>query len=176
MKNLNEFPVFWLFGVCGAGKSALAQLLYKDLQEQYKVKIIDGDVFRNDTKNKDFSRDGRIRNVNSIREAIKSYQNDGNIVIVASILPYQEMRDSNKSQIFNYHEILVDTSLKNRISRNTKESMKLALQGKIQDYTGINGSFDTPVHSSLIIDNNGCIEDSYNRLLNYVKEVLKNHD
>jgi adenylylsulfate kinase-like enzyme len=75
-----------LFGQPNCGKSTLAKM-FPDFHN------IDGDELRDLFKNKDFSREGRIKNLNrasDIAHYIHSYQNN---IVLSLVYPYKEARD-----------------------------------------------------------------------------------
>lgn len=77
-----------LFGQPHCGKSTLAKEL-----ESINTCNIDGDQLRDLFKNKDFSRQGRLRNLNRASD-IAVYMNSLKLNIVLSLVyPYKEARD-----------------------------------------------------------------------------------
>ena len=44
--------IIWFTGISGAGKSTLSLRLFKKFSKKYRIKIIDGDIVRKRTKNK----------------------------------------------------------------------------------------------------------------------------
>jgi adenylylsulfate kinase-like enzyme len=77
-----------LFGQPGSGKTTLA----KELLNQRDYHHIDGDDFRELFKNKDYSREGRIKNLNRASD-IAHYLSREKPVVLSLIYPYQEARD-----------------------------------------------------------------------------------
>lgn len=79
-----------LFGQPGAGKTTLAK------QFPY-FKNIDGDELRELFNNKDYSKEGRIRNLNRASDIAHYLHRHGNNVILSLVYPYKECRDYLKS-------------------------------------------------------------------------------
>ena len=83
--------------VCGkasSGKSTLALRLAQELRAEGKVvRILDGDVFRHQTGNQDFTDAGRIRNLQGLAKAAAEGEWPGHVVIVAAVAPRREWRD-----------------------------------------------------------------------------------
>ena len=89
-----EKPIIVLFGQPASGKSTLAKELSKSINSEWSsVHTVDGDSVRSIFSNADYSRAGRVKNLNRISDIAKymSYQVD--VVIVAAVFPYQEARD-----------------------------------------------------------------------------------
>lgn len=80
-----------LFGQPHSGKSTLADILVKKLPAEN----IDGDILRDLFKNKDYSREGRIKNLNRASDIAHflNYKNTKFIdVVVSLVYPYEEAR------------------------------------------------------------------------------------
>jgi adenylylsulfate kinase-like enzyme len=75
-----------LFGQPHSGKTTLAQ----KLESNY---YIDGDHLRTMFKNKDYSKQGRINNLNRASDIATYLHYNGNDVIVSVVYPYKEARD-----------------------------------------------------------------------------------
>jgi GTPase SAR1 family protein len=75
-----------LFGQPHSGKSTLAKML-PDFHN------IDGDKLRDLFQNKDFSREGRIRNLNRASDIAHYLNDNGTNVVLSLVYPYKEARD-----------------------------------------------------------------------------------
>jgi len=83
-----------LFGQPASGKTTLAKSLQNELfiKNTASYPIIDGDEIREIFKNKDYSREGRIRNLNRISDIAIFLAYKYKIVIVSAVFPYVEAR------------------------------------------------------------------------------------
>ena len=87
-----------LFGQPGSGKSTIATKLLKTYKSAHHI---DGDKLRELFVNKDYSREGRIKNLNRASD-IAAYLNSlGEDVIISMVYPYKEARDYLNSLIKN---------------------------------------------------------------------------
>jgi adenylylsulfate kinase-like enzyme len=75
-----------LFGQPGSGKTTLSTKIKADF-------YIDGDHLRNMFKNKDYSREGRINNLNRASDIATYLHYNGNDVVLSLVYPYKEARD-----------------------------------------------------------------------------------
>ena len=80
-----------LFGQPHSGKTTLANALIEDCFGY--AKHIDGDELRNIFSNKDFSREGRIKNLNRASDIARYLEKTETDVILSLVYPYKEARD-----------------------------------------------------------------------------------
>ena len=83
-----------LFGQPCSGKTTLANKLAADF-------YIDGDHLRNMFKNKDYSKQGRINNLNKASDIATYLHYNGNDVVLSLVYPYQEARNYLNSLVDN---------------------------------------------------------------------------
>ena len=76
-----------IFGQPGAGKTTIAQHLVKE-----NFHHIDGDVLRDIFKNKDYSREGRIKNLNRASDIAVYMNSISSNVVLSFVYPYEEAR------------------------------------------------------------------------------------
>lgn len=79
-----------LFGQPHSGKTTLAQQL--EFEELYDYHI-DGDHLRTMFKNTNYSKEGRINNLNRASDIATYLHYNGNDVIMSLVYPYKEARD-----------------------------------------------------------------------------------
>lgn len=75
-----------IFGQPHSGKTTLANLIDADFH-------IDGDHLRRLFKNKDYSKKGRISNLNRASDIATYLHYNGNKVVLSLVYPYKEARD-----------------------------------------------------------------------------------
>jgi len=83
-----------LFGQPASGKTTLAEKVQRELfiKENASYPIIDGDELREIFKNKDYSREGRVKNLNRISDIATFLAHKYKVVIVSAVYPYNEAR------------------------------------------------------------------------------------
>lgn len=86
--------IYWLTGQPGSGKTTLAtwiQSIYPN-----KSIVIDGDEIRDIFVNKDYSEEGRKKNIEKAQTLSKFLHHKGFNVIVAMVSPYRNQREEFK--------------------------------------------------------------------------------
>ena len=149
--------VIWFTGLSGSGKTTLSVALSKKLKRlNYKVKKVDGDIFRKKNKNiQKFTKKNIIENNLSIISFIEKIKKNHHYIIVSVISPLIKTRAKAKN-IFgkNYFEIYVKCSIKTLIQRDTKGLYKLAIKKKIKNLIGYNSKivYEKSKYKKIIID------------------------
>ena len=78
-----------IFGQPGSGKTTLAQHFVKDTFHH-----IDGDTLRDIFKNKDYSKEGRIKNLNRASDIAHYIAfTEGRDIVLSLVYPYEEARE-----------------------------------------------------------------------------------
>ncbi|MED5475617.1 MAG: adenylyl-sulfate kinase [Candidatus Neomarinimicrobiota bacterium] len=104
--------IIWLTGQPGSGKTTLAKgLINKISHNNSSLQIInlDGDDLRTINKNKDYSREGRIKNISTAISIIRFLANKNYICVVSIVAPYKFLRDELKEE-FPFLEVYLHTS------------------------------------------------------------------
>ncbi len=103
--------IVWLTGQPGSGKTTLANSFINSIKEDSKgIKIInlDGDDLRNISKNKDYSKEGRIKNISTAISIMRFLANKNYICVVSIVAPYKFLRDELKNE-FPFLEVYLHT-------------------------------------------------------------------
>jgi len=131
----------WLTGLPCSGKTTIANLLKEKLKE-FKVEIIDGDVFRKEfAKDLGFSEEDRKENMLRAAIVAKTANMLGYIAIVALVSPYREVREKIKNEMIkNFLEVYVTCPIEECEKRDVKGMYAKAKKGEIKDFTGVGGS------------------------------------
>jgi adenylylsulfate kinase-like enzyme len=92
--------IYWFTGQPGAGKTVLAKLLQARFEwMRQDVFHIDGDDLRDLIQNKDYSKEGRIKNIELAQSIAKYLYNKNNNVVVSLVSPYLDIRERFKQDI-----------------------------------------------------------------------------
>ena len=104
--------IVWFTGQPGSGKTTLAKHFIDSINKDSKnVRIIniDGDDLRNISKNKDYSKEGRIKNISTAISIIRFLANKNYICVVSIVAPYKFLRDELKDE-FSFLEVYLHTN------------------------------------------------------------------
>ena len=104
--------IIWLTGQPGSGKTTLANSIIKSLKqddEYLKIINLDGDDLRNINRNKDYSKEGRIKNISTAISIIRFLSSKGYLCVVSIVAPYRFLRNELKSE-FPFLEVYLHTT------------------------------------------------------------------
>ncbi len=103
--------IYWLTGQPGAGKTTIAEQLNNAIKTNKSCFHVDGDDIRELFENKDYSEQGRRKNI-ELAQQISHYLNSKHVDVVVSLVsPYKDQRDTFKSKMgTEITEIFVHTS------------------------------------------------------------------
>ncbi len=159
--------IIWFTGLSGAGKTTIAEAVYKKIQAQgIKVEHLDGDKIREIFPKTGFSKEDRNRHIKRVGYLASMLEKNGISVVASFISPYKESRDFNRNLSGNFREVYVSTPLEVCEQRDLKGLYAKARKGEITQFTGIDDPYEIPEHPEITVDtSNQTVEES-------VKEVM----
>ena len=104
--------IIWLTGQPGSGKTTLANSLIdliKQTKNHRKIINLDGDDLRSINKNKDYSKEGRIKNISTAISIVRFLANKNYICVISIVAPYKFLRDELKEE-FPFLEVYLHTN------------------------------------------------------------------
>lgn len=145
--------ILYLTGQPGAGKTTIANALNKIMRSSV---VIDGDRLREITENKDYSPEGRKRNLELAHSLALILEAEGYIPIVAMVSPFRSDREALKKKgfVIEYYIHTTDTE-------RPRANFKVPYYEKPLD-NFVSVSTDLSLVESLTV----CIE-AINNVLNY---------
>lgn len=145
----------WFTGLSGSGKSTIANLVDKNLNfNGHHTFLLDGDNLRHGiNRDLSFSEADRTENVRRVAEIAKLMVDAGLIVLVALISPYRVDRELARGLFAegDFFEVFVDTPLEVCEQRDPKGLYVKARAGGINNFTGIDSTYEEPESPELRI-------------------------
>jgi adenylylsulfate kinase len=159
------YKIFWLTGLPCSGKTTIA----KELAKNIHAEILDGDDIRKIIKNDDFSLEGRKNHMMSVAE-FASILSKYNNVVVSLVSPMKSVREEIKKRYPNLTEIYIYADIETCKKRDCKGMYKLALEGKIKNFTGVDGIYEEPDKNLTTT-----VDTTKMDVKECIKEILKKH-
>jgi adenylyl-sulfate kinase len=153
--------VLWFTGLSGAGKSTIAEIVGRELEERGAiVDYLDGDVVRQHlSRGLGFSKEDRDTNIERIGWVASRIARAGGTVIVSAISPYAETRGKARGMAEDagagFVEIHVATSVEECARRDVKGLYAKAFAGELPEFTGVSDPYEAPESPELRVDTEG---------------------
>lgn len=164
----------WFTGLSGSGKSTLSEVIEHRLKERgRKVEVLDGDIVRTHlSKGLGFSKEDRDTNIKRIAFVCGLLTRNDVACISAAISPYRETRAWARNHIGNFVEIYVKCPIDICRQRDVKGLYKLADEGKLKGFTGVDDPYEEPDHPELIVETDKeTVEESVARIFAKLEEL-----
>ena len=164
--------VLWFTGLPASGKSALAESLYKALLDKsFTVERLDGGRVREIFPATGFPEGERNQHIKKIGLLASVLEKNKVIVVASFVSPYKQSRDFVRKLCKNFIEIYVDTPLAECERRDSKGMYEKARQGKIANFTGIDGPYQIPDNPQITINTQEIsLKEGLRRILDYLKQ------
>lgn len=164
----------WFMGRPASGKSTLAKRVEDTLRERgHSIENLDGDEIRENLyPDLGFSREDRAVNNRRTAYICKLLNRNGISVVNAMITPFREAQFRARDIVESNDEfvlVYVKCSVEEAKRRDPKGLYEQALEGKIENFTGINHPFQEPHSPEIIVDTERQTESES---VNYVLQRL----
>jgi adenylylsulfate kinase-like enzyme len=152
LKNKNKGILFWITGVSGTGKTALASKIKKEIIKKYgPTLVISGDDIRKIFELNKYDYKERLIILKKYCKLAKFITNQKINLIFAVVGMIDEIRKWNRKNIDNYVEIYLKSDMKKIINFNKKKIYHQKNVGKI---IGVDIQPELPKKPDIIINNN----------------------
>ncbi len=168
---MKEFCL-WFTGLPCSGKSTLAKKIKEKLEEiGKKVYILDGDIIRKELNvDLGFSEEDRRENIRRVSVVAKILTECGVVPIVALVSPFRDAREKARERIEKFVEIYVKAPIEVCIQRDVKGMYKMAIEGKIKGFTGIDDPYEEPLNPEIICETHKeSVEECVEKILNFLE-------
>ena len=171
--NNNKGFVLWLTGFSAAGKTTIADSVFKLLSNNgMNIERLDGDIVReNLAKDLDFSKEGRNENIRRIG-FVANLLSRNNVGVVASFIsPYRKQREDLRANVNNFIEVFADAPLEVCEERDPKGMYKKARAGEIKEFTGVSDPYEAPISPEIHLRTDKCtLEECVQIVLGYLRK------
>jgi len=153
---MNNGFTLWFTGLSGAGKSTIAELVGRRLEEAGRqVEYLDGDIVRTHlSKGLGFSKEDRDTNIERIGWVASRLTRHGAAVLVSAISPYEETRRKARELVEEFGpfvEVYVEASVEECARRDVKGLYEKAFAGEIKEFTGVSDPYEAPASPHLVL-------------------------
>lgn len=165
--------VLWFTGLSGAGKTTIARALEQNLRNRgLKVERLDGDIVRQSlTRDLGFTKEDRDKNIERVTFVAKLLSRNGVAVLASFISPYRAVRQKIREETTNFIEVYVDVPLEQAIKRDVKGLYQKAINGEIENFTGISDPYEKPMNPEIRVPTHLESEaESVQRILAYLEK------
>ena len=166
--------VLWLTGLSGAGKSTIADRVYKKLAVNgRRVQKLDGDVLRDMFPSTGFSKEARDEHIKRVGFMASLLEKHGVVVVASFISPYRTTRELVRKMCGNFIEVYVFASLAECERRDVKGLYKRVRAGEIENFTGIDDPYEQPEQPQVFIDTETqSVDESVAAIMKYIQKYL----
>lgn len=162
--------IVWLTGRPASGKTTLAKTVARTLSELGPVEILDGDELREWlSKGLGYSRADRKDNCQRVGRLARMLARHNVMVLVALVSPFavdrQEQKQLATKDGLRFFEVFVQAADEVLKKRDPKGHYKRAMNGDLNDFTGISSPYEIPAKPDLLIaTDEEPIADSANKI------------
>jgi sulfate adenylyltransferase len=163
----------WFTGLSGSGKSTTAEILTVLLTSRgRRTTLLDGDIVRTHlSAGLGFDKAGRDANIRRIGFVASEIARHGGVAVCAAISPYSRTRDEVRKLVgANFVEVFVTTPLDVCERRDPKGLYAKARRGEIENFTGVDDTYEPPRSPELAIDT---VQNSAEENARYIIEYLE---
>jgi adenylylsulfate kinase len=172
-KRIEPFNL-WFTGLPLSGKTTIADKVYEELQKlDIPIERIDSKDIRDIIPGVGFSREDRNRHMHRIGHLVKTLQNNSISTVCSFVSPYKESRKTIREMVKNNIVIYIKADIETCKKRDYKGVYEKAMNGELQNFSGINDVYEEPQNAEIIIDTDKMSVDKAVKII--VKYVKSNY-
>lgn len=143
----------WITGLPASGKTTLGKALQgRIIQLKIPVVLLDGDEVRKGLcSDLGFSQADRSENIRRVANLAALLNSQGLITICCFVSPLRSMREMARTIIGqkSFFEVYTDAPVEVCQSRDVKGNYSKAINGTLQNFTGISDRYEAPMNPNL---------------------------
>ena len=172
-KKIEPFNL-WFTGLPLSGKSAIADLVYTELEKLHiPIERLDSKDIRDLIPGIGFSREERNRHMHRVGFLIQKLQKNSISTVASFVSPYRESRKAIREMVTNNIVVYVKTDIETCKERDYKGVYAKAIAGELQNFSGVNDVYEEPQHAEITIDTDTMSADEACAII--VKYIKKNY-
>jgi adenylylsulfate kinase len=162
----------WFTALPLSGKSTIADKVYEKLQKlDIPLERIDSKDIRELVPDVGYSRRDRNQHIKRIGHLIQTLQKNSISTVASFVSPYRESRKTIRTMVRNNIVVYVKASVDTCKKRDYKGVYEKALNGELQNFTGVSDVYEEPQHAEIVIDTEKTTpEEAAERIFRYVKK------
>jgi len=170
-KQIEPFNL-WFTGLPLSGKSTIADLVHEKLKKFHiPLERIDSKDIRDLIPDIGYTREDRNRHMHRIGHLIKTLQNNSISTVASFVSPYKESRKAIREMVKNNVVVYVKADIETCKKRDYKGVYTKALNGELQNFSGINDVYEEPTHAEIILNTDiVSAEEAAESIVRYLKK------
>lgn len=162
----------WFTGLPLSGKTTIANSVYEELLKlNIPLERLDSKELRDVIPDIGYTREERIKHIYGIGHLIYLLQKHGVSTVASFVSPYREARRAVRDMVSNNIIIYIKADIQTCQKRDYKGVYQKALNGEIQNFTGVNDIYEEPQYADIIIDTDELsVEEATQKIITFVKE------
>ena len=168
----NKGILFWITGLSGSGKTAIAEEIKSNISNKYgPTVIVSGDYLRKIFNFKKFSKKDRLSYALVYCKFCKCITDNRINIILSTVSLFHKVRKWNRTNISNYMEIYIQSD----INKIIKQKNKFFYKGNYKNIIGKDIKPELPKSPHITIKNdfNKPISVLTNKLINKINKIIK---
>jgi len=161
----------WFTGLPLSGKTTIATHVYKELKKlDIPLEQVDSKDIRDLIPDIGYSREERNQHMHRVAHLIKTLQKNSISTVASFVSPYRESRKAIRDMVGNTVIIYIKADISTCKQRDYKGVYQKAIEGTLQNFTGISDIYEEPQHADIIIDTDSLsIDEAVAIIVKYTK-------
>jgi len=170
-KKIDPFNL-WFTGLPLSGKTTIADKVYTELEKLHiPIERLDSKDIRDLIPNIGFTREDRNRHMHRIGFLIQKLQKNAISTVASFVSPYKESRKAIREMVNNNIVVYVKADIETCKKRDYKGVYAKAMRGELENFSGVNDTYEEPQHAEIIIDTDKMnVDEAVELIVNYVKK------